>query len=361
MNDQLHPLTLGEVLDRTAQFYRSRFLVYFGIGFIPAGTVLVFAAGAFAVAAWMGNAGSRLPANVESAMGLALIGGIGLVAIPVCIGTTALGWVAMCAAAAYQFLDGQKLTIRAAYQLAWSRKWRYTGLYTTAGLLVAALPAAVLIAALRGADMLGGLARQAGMGGLVSLAVFLVLAALFGYAVWMLLRICLAFPVSVVEQAGVRIAIRRAAMLSKGTKGRILLLYLLGVALGWILAIGFMLPVGIVLGVSSWTNNPEHAQMLGMILLFTWYGLWFAVQALTKPVYGIALTMFYFDQRIRKEGFDIEWKMRQAGLISEALQGIDGVSWLSPATARQQETVLRPDMRPDPALAEPHLPGVPPT
>src|SRR5579862_5531296 len=188
---------------------------------------------------------------------------------------------------------------------------------------------------------------------------FPVLVLLFGYAVWMLLRICLAFPVSVVEQIGVRSAIRRASVLSKGTKGRIFLLYLLGVALGWILAIGFMLPVTILLGVSSWTNNPQHAQMLGMILLFTWYGLWFAVQAFTKPVYGIALTMFYFDQRIRKEGFDIEWKMRQAGLTSHALERTEGVVW-RPARGNA-EPVWTPEP-PDRAPAvEPHMPGVPPT
>jgi hypothetical protein len=39
------------------------------------------------------------------------------------------------------------------------------------------------------------------------------------------------------------------------------------------------------------------------------------VRALTKPVYGIALTLFYFDQRIRKEGFDIEWMMQKAGMV----------------------------------------------
>ncbi len=55
MNEQLHPLTLGEILDRTAQLYRSRFLVYFGIGVIPAGTVLVFAAAIFVFFAWVGS------------------------------------------------------------------------------------------------------------------------------------------------------------------------------------------------------------------------------------------------------------------------------------------------------------------
>ena len=55
MNEPLHPLTLAEILDRTAQLYRSRFLVFMGIGAIPAGTVFVFAAGVFAFFTWMGS------------------------------------------------------------------------------------------------------------------------------------------------------------------------------------------------------------------------------------------------------------------------------------------------------------------
>jgi hypothetical protein len=35
-----------------------------------------------------------------------------------------------------------------------------------------------------------------------------------------------------------------------------------------------------------------------------------------RPVYGIALVLFYYDQRIRKEGYDIEWMMEQAGLTT---------------------------------------------
>ena len=32
------------------------------------------------------------------------------------------------------------------------------------------------------------------------------------------------------------------------------------------------------------------------------------------PIYSIALTLFYYDQRIRKEGYDVEWLMEQAAL-----------------------------------------------
>jgi hypothetical protein len=54
MNEPLHPLTLTEILDRTAQMYRSRFLVFLGIATIPAAAMFVFAAGTFGFLAWIG-------------------------------------------------------------------------------------------------------------------------------------------------------------------------------------------------------------------------------------------------------------------------------------------------------------------
>jgi hypothetical protein len=78
-------------------------------------------------------------------------------------------------------------------------------------------------------------------------------------------------------------------------------------------ALGFTIPICTLLILIS-SYNPQNAQTLGAILMFTWYGLWFAVQARTKPDYGIALTLFYYDQRIRKEGFDSERMMRYAGM-----------------------------------------------
>ena len=41
METTLRPLTLGEILDRTAQLYRANFLVFAGIFSIYAGVALV--------------------------------------------------------------------------------------------------------------------------------------------------------------------------------------------------------------------------------------------------------------------------------------------------------------------------------
>jgi hypothetical protein len=318
MNEKHHPLTLAEILDRTAYIYRSRFLVFFGIGVIPAGTVLVFFAGFVLFFAWIGSSdSSKLALTAGNILACFFVGLIGLLAIPVCLGAAALGWVAISRAAAQAYL-GEKFGIRDAYRYGWKHHWRYVWLYSLVVLLVAVAPIAVFALGAPVADALILLGGRTGIGaanGIIGGAMFLLFAALAVYAVWMLLRLCLAFPACVVEQSTAWKALKRSAALSKGTKGRMILLYLLGAALSWLLALGFLVPMGILLAMIPGINDPQHAQTLGMVLMFTWYGLLFLVQALTKPVYGIALTLFYFDQRIRMEGFDIEWMMQQAGMI----------------------------------------------
>ena len=44
----------------------------------------------------------------------------------------------------------------------------------------------------------------------------------------------------------------------------------------------------------------------------------FLTTSFIGPMYATGLTLFYYDQRIRKEGFDIEWMMQAAGLTVPA-------------------------------------------
>lgn len=45
------------------------------------------------------------------------------------------------------------------------------------------------------------------------------------------------------------------------------------------------------------------------------------VSTLTGPIYTIAITLFYYDQRIRLEGYDIERMMDAAGMTAPVLAG----------------------------------------
>jgi len=323
MNEPLRPSSLGEILDRTAQLYRARFFVFLGISVLPTGVILALACVAGLVAAWWNASGAH---TVSSAAGYVLVGifaiALALVALPIFLAVTALANAAMNHAVSLVNLGG-KTTIRDAYKSIWRRGWRYIGLYLLQALLVGVIPVVVWIALLFLATGATALAQKAGLGTIASASlgasVFLVLIPLVGYAIWMLLRLSLAFPASVVEQMGAWRAVKRSFALSQGTKGRILLLYLLVAALGWLLSMGFTIPLTILLFMIPGMSNQQNAQAAGVAMLLIIYGASFAVQSLIKPIYGIALVLFYYDQRIRKEGFDIELLMQQAGMVQRKI------------------------------------------
>jgi hypothetical protein len=347
MNEPPRPSTLGEILDRTVQLYRSRFTVFFGIAAVPTAIVLVFASGVFLFFSWFGAGGAGTNGagsgpNPEAAVlvGLALVA-IGLVAVPMFFVVTALASAALNHAAARAFFD-QKTTIRDAYKAVWARGWRYIWLYLLEVLIVVGAPLAawfVLILIFAGGL---ALAQAAGMGftggALVGLLAVLGVLALVVYGIWMALRLSLAFPACVVEQTAAWPSLKRSASLSQGTRGRIFLLYLLGGILNYLLSLVITLPVFITLAFLPGARNPQNEQFAGMLIIFIAYAAAFAVQAFTKPVYGIALVLFYYDQRIRIEGFDIEWMMQRAGLVVPAPPRPEAAPWLSPIPTQAQAT-----------------------
>jgi hypothetical protein len=80
--EALRPSTLGEMLDRTAHFYRARFLVFFGIAVIPAGVVLACAAGVFLFFAWIGSSGAKAADEVVGVMSILFFAACALVLLP---------------------------------------------------------------------------------------------------------------------------------------------------------------------------------------------------------------------------------------------------------------------------------------
>ena len=128
MIDPPRPSSLGEILDRTAQLYRSRFLVFLGISIIPTAVVLVPALGVVGALAWLGlkNAAPAAPAGLATSdvLTIALLIAIGAAVLPIFIGVTALASAAMNHAAARAYMN-RKTTIRDAYKAVWPRGWRF--------------------------------------------------------------------------------------------------------------------------------------------------------------------------------------------------------------------------------------------
>jgi hypothetical protein len=314
MNEPLHPLTLSEILDRTAHNYRACFLVFFGIGALPAGTIFASVAGIFAFMTWMG-ARTRHGATVPAAAVWVFLAALLVLAVPLCLAANALGEAAMSEAAARTFL-GENITIRGAYKTIWKRAWRYIGLYTLQMLAIVIIPGAVFLIAIFGMIALKVSGAAANDNSPLFGALLVLLMAILGaIALWILLHLCLAFPASVVEQTTAWTSLKRGTRLSQGTRARMLLLYVLGAFLNQVLSWCLMIPVFIALALIPALQGQAHTKLADVIVVFTTYGSYFVVKILIKPIYGIAITLFYFDQRIRKEGFDIEWMMQQAGML----------------------------------------------
>jgi uncharacterized membrane protein len=142
--------------------------------------------------------------------------------------------------------------------------------------------------------------------GVASLAFVLLLIPTGIYAILMGLRYSLAVPASVVENLRAFPALRRSIDLSKGSRGRIFLLGLLVVVIQ--LGLG-----GITQGFFIVAAFKQHGELAAWVRALQQI-VGFFTNTFVGPIYAIGLTLFYYDQRVRKEGYDIEWMMQAAGL-----------------------------------------------
>lgn len=351
MNNQLRPMMLGEILDRTAELYRNHFLLFAGTSGIFAGTVLAIDLAHLGTLMLLGY--PHIPPHLEWAYAVSL--GVQVLAVSLILG---LSIAAFNRVVAWIYLD-ETATVRSAAGSVLSRLGQYLwlmavtmfrawaplfGLYVALfALLFSVMPHGFLFnpqAAQHAPTQDPGSLIAAGVGMLV-LAPLLLGATIYGVLMW--LRYSLAMPACVVEGLATGPAIKRSIDLSKGSRGRIFVL--------WLLVYVVRLLLGILVGLPFLIFGLKHLgrpMPLGWLALSEVAGV--AVNTLIGPIYSTGLTLFYYDLRIRKEGFDIEWMMQAAGLTPQqagmglaGASGIEGANTEGPSGAdggaMNQETV----------------------
>ena len=334
MDTNLRPLSLGEILDRTAQLYRNNFVLFAGIASVYAGIVLVMNLAQIGLTALLTSL------HMTRQLPWFLIGWA-LLILPLIFIFAGAAIAANNRAVAWVYL-GQPATIRGAYMSILPRLGRYLWLMTIATFIVY-LPFAVifviyLVFVLAYAGSKGLLTHAAAGGdpqaamvlaGVTIVFCLLCVPALI-YAILMALRYSLAVPASVVEDLKARQALRRSVVLSRGSWGRI---FLLGLLIA-IIQIGLALITQmffIVAAVKQHGVLPMWVQVAQQVVGFF-------TNSFIGPMYATGLTLFYYDQRIRKEGFDIEWMMQAAGMTVPALAAEPGA-----APVDQPEPPLAPE------------------
>ena len=323
MAASMRPLTLGEILDRTVQLYRRNFLLFAGISFLPS-ALYVLVSGSASI--WFSSQIPALqhpgaPAAPPDLQAMLAIGVFGLafvlIGIPILLGGAALALGAL-TQAAFQTNRGEPAAIGAAYSYGFRHFWRHVGIFFLQIVFAGVLPGMVFGIILVGAGIVmalaaGGAAKSLAL--LTGLVTILLFVAFFVVCVWIWLRYCLAFPASVTEQSKAWPSLQRSASLGKGTRGRIFVMYLMVVILTVVTYYALTIPVDLVLkftlyksmdGVALLTRPPVLLQVVNLFISCL-------ERTFAMPIYAIALLLFYNDQRTRKEGYDIEMLMNQAG------------------------------------------------
>jgi hypothetical protein len=333
MQTNLRPLSLGEILDRTAQLYRSNFLVFAGIFSIYAGVALVLNLIQIGVGVLVEKGQSTpriswplITAELVEWIFLVLLLGAAIAAI-----NRVVSWVHL----------GEPASIRGAYVSTLPRFGRYLWLMTVTGLrawLPFALayggfllfwflyvgPKRILVHPKSGVDQRMLIVVVVTLG--CSLLIFLA----FVYGLLMTLRYALAMPACVIEDLTARDAIRRSIDLSKGARGRIFVLFLL---IG-VIKLGL---VGITQASFVVMVFKNHGQVTPLVSSISQVVAFFT-NTFIGPIGGTGVALFYYDQRVRKEGFDIEWMMQAAGLTPPPA----GASEVPPVVVIQPQSEERP-------------------
>ena len=311
----LRPSTLGEILDRTAQLYRENFVLFAGIAAMYAGLLLCLnlaEIGLDSTLAALHMAGAERILAAVSIL-LSVLAAFISAGLSIAANNRAVGWLSL----------GRTATIRDAYAAILPRAGRYLWLLTVTAFVVwtplALVYGGYLGFALQYAHVFqpltaGSVPARAGttMGFVVGTAIFLLLVVpAVVYAVLMTLRYALAVPACVMEGLNARQAMRRSAELGRGARGRIFVLGLLAVAIqsGLIL---LTQSAFVVLQVQNHGVLPAWLRAVQQVMAFF-------TNTFVGPIYATGLTLFYFDQRMRKEGYDIEQLMEAAGLEAAAL------------------------------------------
>lgn len=249
----LRPLSIGDILDRTFSLYRRHFFLFVGIAGIPQLLVL-----------GLSLAQILLPRNAVNISATVMLSLLYLIV----------------ALVAYLFSQGG--TLLAVSDL-------YLGRTTTIAESLRSIWGD--LASLFGVIVLSGLAICGG----------LILLIIPGVYVACRLLVCL--PAALIEKRSPREALSRSFDLTRDYAGRAFLIALLSAVLAY--AAQLLLAVPALVALAAQIGGPS---MIRFWTAMTQVGS-SAASILVTPILLIATAVFYFDLRVRKEGFDLQFMM----------------------------------------------------
>lgn len=255
MPSELRPLSLGELLDRSFFLYRGHFMLFVGIIALPNLVLLAFQLAGVALqmqGGWLGLTVTILWT---------------LATVVVSLGVMAASQGATVIAVSRVHLD-RPVSISESF---------------------AGIKGRILYLAL----IMIGYGIGVGVGFILLIVPGIILALMWA----------LTIPVAVLEDKGLRDSVNRSAVLTKGHRGRVFLIYVLFVVLTIAVYMMWEIPIFAVIGLMLRNHNAASVPLWTQIAvpLCT-----FLSQCLVGPLLTIALSLLYYDERVRKEAFDLQ-------------------------------------------------------
>jgi hypothetical protein len=316
MTEPLRPMTLGEILDRTFQIYRARFWVFVGIAVIP---VLVMTGLQIANDGWW---------KIRPGYSIKLFFGLTAFQLLFMLGNYHISSLlhilvlpSYCESATSCYFD-EKSTMRFALS-APAKRWR-SGLWMTALvwgsvlILPEIVTAAIFVGIVAAASAITKDSPAMDMIAVVAIDACILL----GWIAVLWMRGIFAFiaPVWTVEKLPPWRSLRRSWSLSKGSRFRVAFTSFIPSFVGWI-AIALLVQLFFFLLITAFRWSGHLWVYYRFAVTSTQLAITALVSALVGPIFPIALTLFYYDQRIRLEGYDIERMMSAAGLHVPEVRG----------------------------------------
>ncbi len=306
------PVTVSQMFDRTAALLRDNPGLFFGIAAVLVGVEVVIGAVLGGGGIWVAHSsvGTVPVARILFTVPLALLG-----ALMIFVFTQIIQGALFLAAQAR--LANAAMTVGEACRLAAEKCGKLVGIAVLVALrifgYVLLLYFAFGILAIVPAIMFGGFGHLAGgmrfhpgMGfgpaqlataGIFMLFALVAILVYLAVLLWLAIRYALAIPAALAENLAVGDAIRRSIHLGRGSKGRLLALFLV-VGCAWLAFIAVTVPIQLMGAHAAAMHRaaiPVLPALTGLLrILFSWVLITFT---------GVATAICYYDLRVRKEGF----------------------------------------------------------
>ncbi len=309
---ELRPLTTSEVLDRTFAMYRSNFWLFAGIASFSGALQSIVAA---VQLLFQGHMMAQVRQMQQGGPPISPFGGV----IPGAIAIFAsifyfLAWsitMAACIFALGEIYLGRRTTITESFGATIRRWYAYLGIACWQVGSLIWLPLLLLIPGV--ALLAVGATRSTALSVVGGVLLFLVIPGLVvGYIFY--LRNSFGVQITVLERSKVRPAMRRSKTLTDGAKWRVVLMWLITAALFFVAGMVQAPMTFLSMFLIMKGGHAFVTEAIGLVVNFVSY-------TVVTPIPMIGMSLLYFDQRVRKEAFDIEFllgeeRALEAGTLS---------------------------------------------